>query len=180
MHDLSTLHRDASQATTSGGRFAAYVRGLASRIQNECNNQDFAAIRELAVQAALAADDVALTVEHGWDEAQRRRGVQSEAREARLDSTQRVAPSVDTPIQPRPDAPHAGPTDLQRAPTPETDGTVEARPATGERGQSAPESGGPKAAGAPGTPAEAKETRGEPATSATRPEPAGTHASGRR
>lgn len=176
MVDLAPLHQEASQATTSGGRFAAWVKGFASRIQNECNNQDFAAIRELAVQAALQADDFAMTVEHGADEAARMRDGAARRDAQAIDSSQRVAPSVNTPLvsqdpfdgDGRRVTPHAGPTDLQRAPTPEREGTVPARPTTGERGQSAPAGDGPKA-GASGTPADAKEAKGEPALSHTTP-----------
>lgn len=162
MVDLAPLHREAAQSTTPGGRFAVWVKGFASRIQNECNNQDFAAIRELAVQAALQADDMAFNVEHGWDEAERMRREQSEREAGRAGGTARVAPSVDTPLAARADAPHAGPTDLQRAPDGARE-TVPAAPATGERGQSAPAGDGPTASGSPGTPAAVKETRGEPA-----------------
>lgn len=165
MVDLSPLHRDAAQGTTPGARAAIWIKGLASRIQNECNNQDFAAIRELAVQAALQADDFALTVEHGDEEARRIRDSRS-AGPTGVDSSQRVAPSVQTPLAAREDAPHAGPTDLQRAPTPEHDGTVTARPATGERAQSAPKGNEP-AVGGGGTPSAEKEQKGESALSHT-------------
>lgn len=139
---LAQVHLDASRGDSAGARAAMFVKGMASRIQNEINNQDFAAIRELCVQAAQMADDVALTVEHGGERAEQIRQSRREGAElsgART-STQ-VAPSVDTPRVPP--TPHAGPTDMQRAPTPETTGTVPAQPVTGERAQSAPKGDGP-------------------------------------
>lgn len=145
---LLAVHADAAEGASPGARAAVFIKGLASRIQNECNNQDFAAIRELCVQAAQMADDVALTVEHGQEradelrEAQRGRAAISGAATAPP-----VARSVDTPRDVT-RTEHAGPTDMQRAPTPERDGTVAARPATGERGQSAPKGDTPQNPGA--------------------------------
>lgn len=167
---LAQIHADTAHGTTSGARAALFIKGLASRIQNECNNQDFAAIRELCVGAAQMADDVALTVEHGADEAERIRDDKRKAGAMTgVATATRVAPSVDTPrVMP----PHAGPTDAARAPVPEREGTVEAAPTVGERGQSAPVGDTPmhpgaRQAGATQTstaaPAASKETTATPA-----------------
>ncbi len=112
--DLTPLHRETADAASPGARFTTYIRGLGSRIQAACNNQDFGMIREIAVQAALAAEDVALTIEYGWDEAQKRRAAVADAAQARLAvAAPPLAPVAVTP-GPRGDAPHAGPTDHLR------------------------------------------------------------------
>ena len=135
MVDLSPLHHEAAQAATSGGRFAAYVRGLCSRIQNECNNMDFGAIREIAVQAAAAADDVALSIELGWEEAEARRGVVTEAAGVSAAEAERVVALGATGTTERSPEPHAGPTDTREAAVraPVDDDTVRAR-GTGRAG----------------------------------------------
>lgn len=163
---LDQVHRDAAQGATAGNRVALFIQGFASRIQNECNNKDFAAIRELCVQAAQSAEDIALSMEHGWDSAERMRREDLEHAQARAARNEpgRVAPSVDTPLNANA-PPHAGPTDLQTAPTPETHGTVPAQPTTGERAQSAPRSG-PSPGHAPDA-SEQKEQKGEPAGART-------------
>lgn len=155
---LDQVHHDASEGTTAGARAALFLKGFASRIQNECNNRDFAAIRELCVQVAQRADDFALTIEHGWDEAETMREEERERAQGRAarNETQQVVPSVNTP---REMPAHAGPTDVQAAPTPKTAGTVPAQPTTGERAQSAPNPDGP-AAGQGSQSAKEKEQHG--------------------
>jgi hypothetical protein len=156
---LAQTHLDAAKATTPGARAAVFIRGFASHIQAALNDPDnLAQVRELCVEAAQMADDVALTVEHG-EEAVRMRETAAQVA-ARPEAQTPVAPSVDTPRVP-PTA-HAAPTDYQRAPTPETVGTVPAQPTRGERGQSAPAGDGP----GPGT-AKPKEDKGEPAGART-------------
>lgn len=156
---LSQTHAEASTLTTPGARAAAFIRGFASHIQAACNNQDFGMIRELAVQASEMADDVALSVEHGDDKAREIREANAEkVRMAGASAMPPVPPSVDTPRDTHSTTPHAAPTDYQAAPTPERDGVTEARPASGERANSAPNTGQPGA----GT-ATVKEKTGAPA-----------------
>lgn len=156
---LTQTHAEAATLTTPGARAAAFIRGFASHIQAACNNQDFGMIRELAVQASEMADDVALSVDHGHEKARSIREANAErVREAGAGGMPPVAPSVDTPRVTPAGAPHAGPTDYQAAPTPERDGVMEARPVSGERANSAPNSDKPGA----GT-ASVKEKTGTPA-----------------